>query len=83
VTTTALFVLLAADAVEFSWRYQLPAVTLLPAVGVLGLAAWRRTSATAAAGQVKVAQAVRPTSVPSMPDSVARAATIVRPHPRA
>ena len=44
VTASGLAVLLAADAVEFSWRYQLPAVALLPAAGVLGLAAWRRPS---------------------------------------
>jgi hypothetical protein len=28
--------LLGSDAFEFSWRYQLPAVVLLPLAGVLG-----------------------------------------------
>ena len=32
-------VLLVSDAFEFSWRYQLPAVILLPFAGVLGAAA--------------------------------------------
>jgi glycosyltransferase involved in cell wall biosynthesis len=32
-------VLLAADAFEFSWRYQLPGYVVLPAAGVLGLTA--------------------------------------------
>ncbi len=38
-TATALAVLLASDAFEFSWRYQLPALVLLPPAGVLGIAA--------------------------------------------
>ncbi len=38
-TATALAVALASDAFEFSWRYQLPAVVLLPSAGVLGIAA--------------------------------------------
>jgi hypothetical protein len=38
-TATVIAVLLVSDAVEFSWRYQLPAVILLPASGVLGGAA--------------------------------------------
>jgi len=36
---TALAVVIAADAFEFSWRYQLPALALLPPAGVLGIAA--------------------------------------------
>jgi hypothetical protein len=39
ITGTAVVLLLASDAYEFSWRYQLPAVVLLPAAGVLGTAA--------------------------------------------
>jgi hypothetical protein len=39
VMTTAFSVLLVSDSFEFSWRYQLPAVVLLPSAGVLGLAA--------------------------------------------
>jgi hypothetical protein len=34
-------VVLLADVFEFSWRYQLPVYVLLPAAGVLGLAALR------------------------------------------
>lgn len=36
VTLAAVAVLLGADAYEFSWRYQLPAVVLLPLAGALG-----------------------------------------------
>jgi hypothetical protein len=38
-TGMALSVVIASDAVEFSWRYQLPALVLLPPAGVLGIAA--------------------------------------------
>ncbi len=31
--------LLAQDLVEFSWRYQLPAVITLPPAGILGVSA--------------------------------------------
>jgi hypothetical protein len=31
--------LVSSDAFEFSWRYQLPAVTMLPLAGALGLTA--------------------------------------------
>jgi hypothetical protein len=37
--TTAIALLLVSDAFEFSWRYQLPALVLLPPAGVLGAAA--------------------------------------------
>jgi hypothetical protein len=44
-TATAAAVLLVPDVLEFSWRYQLPAVVTLPPAGLLGLAAvasaWR------------------------------------------
>ena len=34
--------LLISDVFEFSWRYQLPALVMLPPAGVLGgWAAWR------------------------------------------
>ncbi|HEY3734757.1 MAG TPA: hypothetical protein VGL63_12660 [Streptosporangiaceae bacterium] len=33
----ALLVVLASDATEFSWRYQLPAIVTLPPAGVLGV----------------------------------------------
>ena len=39
VTLAAVVLLLSSDAFEFSWRYQLPAVVMLPAVGALGLTA--------------------------------------------
>jgi hypothetical protein len=38
-TATAVVLLLAQDLVEFSWRYELPAVITLPPAGVLGLSA--------------------------------------------
>jgi 4-amino-4-deoxy-L-arabinose transferase-like glycosyltransferase len=38
-TTMAIILLLASDAYEFSWRYQLPALVLLPPAGILGAAA--------------------------------------------
>jgi hypothetical protein len=39
ITATATILLLASDAYEFSWRYQLPALVLLPPAGILGAAA--------------------------------------------
>ena len=39
VTLSAAVLLLSSDAYEFSWRYQLPAVVMLPVAGALGLAA--------------------------------------------
>ena len=38
-TATAVVLLLAQDLVEFSWRYQLPAVITLPPAGILGVSA--------------------------------------------
>jgi hypothetical protein len=38
-TVTVVVILLLPDILEFSWRYQLPAVIILPPAGVLGLAA--------------------------------------------
>jgi hypothetical protein len=37
VTLAAVILLVSSDAFEFSWRYQLPAVTMLPLAGALGL----------------------------------------------
>jgi hypothetical protein len=37
VTLAAAVLLVSSDAFEFSWRYQLPAVTMLPLAGTLGL----------------------------------------------
>ncbi len=39
VTLAAVVLLLSSDAFEFSWRYQLPAVVMLPLAGALGLTA--------------------------------------------
>jgi len=49
VTLSAAVLLLSSDAYEFSWRYQLPAVVMLPVAGGLGL--------TALAGRIKQARA--------------------------
>jgi len=38
-TATAVVLLLAQDLVEFSWRYQLPAVITLPPAAILGISA--------------------------------------------
>ncbi len=50
----AVAVLLASDAFEFSWRYQLPALVTLPPAGALGIAVviavLRRKSPAAAGG---------------------------------
>jgi hypothetical protein len=44
-TATAVTILVVPDVLEFSWRYQLPALITLPPAGVLGIAAllstWR------------------------------------------
>ena len=39
VTLSAVALLLSSDVYEFSWRYQLPAVVMLPVAGALGLTA--------------------------------------------
>jgi hypothetical protein len=39
VTLAAVVLLVSSDAFEFSWRYQLPAVVMLPLAGALGLTA--------------------------------------------
>jgi hypothetical protein len=39
VTLAAVVLLVSSDAFEFSWRYQLPAVVLLPLAGALGITA--------------------------------------------
>jgi hypothetical protein len=49
VTLSAVVLLLSSDAYEFSWRYQLPAVVMLPVAGALGL--------TALAGRINRARA--------------------------
>lgn len=42
VTVTGMLVLLGADVIEFSWRYQLPGLVMLPLAGALGLTALTR-----------------------------------------
>jgi hypothetical protein len=43
VTLAAVVLLVSSDAFEFSWRYQLPAVVLLPLAGALGVTAQIKT----------------------------------------
>ena len=43
VTLAAVVLLVSSDAFEFSWRYQLPAVALLPLAGALGVTALIRS----------------------------------------
>lgn len=43
-TMAGVGVVLASDLYEFSWRYQLPALALLPVAGVLGVTALARRS---------------------------------------
>ncbi|HEY1003721.1 MAG TPA: hypothetical protein VGD83_29180 [Streptosporangiaceae bacterium] len=43
VTLAAVVLLVGSDAFEFSWRYQLPAVVLLPLAGMLGVTAQLKT----------------------------------------
>jgi hypothetical protein len=43
VTLAAVVLLVSSDAFEFSWRYQLPAVVLLPLAGMLGVTAQLKT----------------------------------------
>jgi hypothetical protein len=46
VTLAAVVLLVSSDAFEFSWRYQLPAVVLLPLAGALGVTALIRGRAS-------------------------------------
>jgi hypothetical protein len=50
VTLSAVVLLVSSDAFEFSWRYQLPAVILLPLAGALGLTACLTAVRTATGG---------------------------------
>jgi hypothetical protein len=49
VTLSAVVLLVSSDAFEFSWRYQLPAVVLLPLAGALGVTALIRGRASRSA----------------------------------
>jgi hypothetical protein len=46
VTLAAVVLLVGSDAFEFSWRYQLPAVVMLPLAGMLGVTALMRGRAS-------------------------------------
>jgi hypothetical protein len=62
-TAMAIILLLGSDAYEFSWRYQLPALVLLPPAGILGAA----TIATALRRAApKRAAAPEPKDVPAV-----------------
>ncbi|MGD0245079.1 MAG: hypothetical protein ABSB59_32780 [Streptosporangiaceae bacterium] len=63
VTLAAVILLVSSDAFEFSWRYQLPAVVMLPLAGALGLTAL--TAARTASGGT--GQRTRPASAGSGP----------------
>jgi hypothetical protein len=57
VTLSAAVLLLSSDAYEFSWRYQLPAVVMLPVAGAIGL--------TALGGRINRARAGASTETPT------------------
>jgi hypothetical protein len=59
VTLAAVVLLVSSDAFEFSWRYQLPAVVMLPLAGALGL-----TAAGARLGRATPAQSGYGQTVP-------------------
>lgn len=67
-TATAIILLLASDAYEFSWRYQLPALILLPSAGILGAAAIASAMRSAAP---KRAEAAEPNDLPRASDRAA------------
>jgi hypothetical protein len=66
VTLAATVLLVSSDAFEFSWRYQLPAVVMLPLAGALGLTALtKRATARSATGGT--GRRTRPASAASGP----------------
>ncbi len=67
-TAMAVTLLLASDAYEFSWRYQLPALVLLPPAGILGAAAVATALRSAA---TKRAQAPELNDLPGAPERAA------------
>ena len=66
VTLSAVVLLAGSDAFEFSWRYQLPAVILLPLAGALGF--------TAVAARITAARNSKASREPEAP-TAARTAT--------
>jgi len=82
-TATAVVLLLAQDLVEFSWRYQLPAVITLPPAGILGLSALlalRRDRAEASPAETvdESADTAKPAST-EKPPSTAKPASTEKP----
>jgi hypothetical protein len=71
VTLAAMVLLVSSDAFEFSWRYQLPTVVMLPLAGALGLTAVAaRVKASTTAVRVAsggTGRRARPASVASGP----------------
>jgi hypothetical protein len=67
-TGMAVTLLLASDAYEFSWRYQLPALVLLPPAGILGAAAVATALRSAA---TRRAQAPELNDLPGAPERAA------------
>jgi hypothetical protein len=64
--TSVVGVLLISDIFEFSWRYQLPALVMLPPAGVLGASAvWRTVAARRAAAVPAPAKAPSQAAEPS------------------
>jgi Dolichyl-phosphate-mannose-protein mannosyltransferase len=66
-TAMAIILLLASDAYEFSWRYQLPALVLLPPAGILGAAAIAAAVRDAAPKRAGTPRAEQPVSAPGRP----------------
>jgi 4-amino-4-deoxy-L-arabinose transferase-like glycosyltransferase len=67
-TGMAIILLLGSDAYEFSWRYQLPALVLLPPAGILGAAAIAAALRDAVPRRPRRApQPGRPAQVPAAP----------------
>jgi len=62
VTLSAVVLLAGSDAFEFSWRYQLPAVILLPLAGALGSTAVAARITAARNSQAAGKAPVRPTA---------------------
>ena len=66
-TAMAIILLFASDAYEFSWRYQLPALVLLPPAGILGVAAITAAIRSAAPKRAGAPGAQRPARAPGRP----------------
>jgi hypothetical protein len=74
-TAMAITLLLASDAYEFSWRYQLPALILLPPAGILGaatIATALRSAAPKRAGASELNDLAGPERLPRSPRRLRR-----------